>query len=166
MLMFENFDLDNIVTPIKASTLKNILDEFDYDKQKTKQLYQGFQEGFTLGYEGDPHIKLTAPNLKLRVGSELELWNKVMKEVQAKRFAGPFKEIPFEDRFIQSPIGLMPKDRGKQTRLIFHLSYPQNCGRRLSVNANTNKQLCSVRYPDFSKAIQLSERSLLQLWEI
>ena len=82
--MFENFDLDNIVTPIKASTLKKILDEFDYDKQKTKQLYQGFQEGFTLRYEGDPHIKLTAPNLKLRVGSELELWNKVMKGSSVK----------------------------------------------------------------------------------
>ena len=92
MLMFKNFDLDNIITPIKASTLKNILDECGYDKSKTNQLYHGFQEGFTLGYEGDPHVKLTAPNLKFRIGSELELWNKVMKEVQAKRYAGPFKE--------------------------------------------------------------------------
>ena len=70
VLMFENFDLDNIITPIKASTLKNILDECGYDKSKTNQLYHGFQEGFTLGYEGDPHVKLTAPNLKFRIGSE------------------------------------------------------------------------------------------------
>ena len=31
-----------------------------------------------------------------------------MKEVKAKRFAGPFKNIPFEN-YIQSPIGLVPK---------------------------------------------------------
>ena len=155
VLMFENFDLDNIITPIKASTLKNILDECGYDKSKTNQLYHGFQEGFMLGYEGDPHVKLTASNLKFRIGSELELWNKVMKEVQAKRYAGPFKEIPFKDGFIQSPIGLVPKDGGKQTRLIFHLLHPRNCDKNLSVNANTNKQLCTVHYPDFSKAIQL-----------
>ena len=42
------------------------------------------------------------------------LWNKVMKEVEAKRFAGPFEKIPF-DNFIQSPIGLVPKDGGKST---------------------------------------------------
>ena len=55
--------------------------------------------------------------------TEIILWNKVMKEVKEKRFAGPFKEIPFE-HFIQSPIGLVPKDGGKYYRLIFHLSYP------------------------------------------
>ena len=35
-----------------------------------------------------------------------------MKEVEAKHYAGPFKTIPFEN-FIQSPIGLVPKDNGK-----------------------------------------------------
>ena len=47
---------------------------------------------------------MTAPNLKLTVGNETILWNKVMKEVKAKRYAGPFTED-----FIQSPIGLVPK---------------------------------------------------------
>ena len=47
-----------------------------------------------------------------------------MKEVKLKRFAGPFESSPFED-FIQSPVGLVPKDNGKDTRLIFHLSYPR-----------------------------------------
>ena len=31
-----------------------------------------------------------------------------MKEVELKRVAGPFTDIPF-DNFIQSPIGLVPK---------------------------------------------------------
>ena len=45
-----------------------------------------------------------------------------MKEVKEGRYAGPFESIPF-DSYIQSPIGLVPKDGGKDTRLIFHLSY-------------------------------------------
>ena len=76
-----------------------------------------------------------------------------MKEVKAKRYAGPYKfeEIPFEN-FIQSPIGLVPKDGGKDTRLIFHLSYPRSGS---SVNSETPKELCSVKYPDFAEAIRL-----------
>ena len=75
-----------------------------------------------------------------------------MKEVQLGRYAGPFKHIPYK-YFIQSPIGLVPKDNGKDTRLIFHLSYPRGSGK--SVNENTPKELCSVQYPDFSEAVIL-----------
>ena len=76
-----------------------------------------------------------------------------MKEVEAGRYAGPFEEIPFDNNFIQSPIGLVPKDNGKDTRLIFHLSYPRGKGK--SVNANIPRELCSVQYPDFSEAVRL-----------
>ena len=84
-------------------------------------------------------MQVKAPNIKLRIGSETELWNKVMKEVKLKHFAGPFKDIPYEEDFIQSPIGLVPKDNGKDTRLIFHLSYPRTGPGSTSVNANTPK---------------------------
>ena len=47
----------------------------------------------------------------------------------------------------------MPKDGGKDTRLIFHLSYPR--GKGTSVNANTPVELCKISYPDFNEAIQL-----------
>ena len=97
---------------------------------------------------------MTSPNLPLSIGSETELWNKVMKEVQNKRYAGPFEHIPFKN-FIQSPIGLVPKDGGKSTRLIFHLSYPRRINKNLSVNANTPGHLCTVQYPKFDKAVVL-----------
>ena len=74
-----------------------------------------------------------------------------MKEVKAKRYAGPFKKNPFVD-FIQSPIGLVPKDGGKDTRLIFHLSYPRNGH---SVNAGIDEKDCTVKYPDFDDAIRI-----------
>ena len=97
-----------------------------YDEYKTKHLVDGFTHGFDLKFRGNHKVKRTAANLKFQpgVGSPLELWNKVMKEVKAKRYAGPFVKPPFE-HFIQSPIGLVPKDKGTKTRLIFHLSHPR-----------------------------------------
>ena len=76
-----------------------------------------------------------------------------MKEVKLKRYAGPFKTVPFEN-FIQSPIGLVPKDGGKDTRLIFHLSYLKDPRKGESVNAGTPKDWCSVKYPDFDEAVK------------
>ena len=76
-----------------------------------------------------------------------------MKEVNLGRYAGPFEDPPFE-HFIQSPIGLVPKDGGKNTRLIFHLSYPRDGGNS-SVNANTPPDLCRVKYKSVDDAVVL-----------
>ena len=95
-------------------------------------------------------VQKTSQNLKLTCGSEIEPWNKVMKEVKLKHFVGPFENIPFEF-YIQSPIGLVPKDGGKSTRLIFHLLYPRTDG--TSVNANTLKDQCTVHYNELDDAI-------------
>ena len=96
---------------------------------------------------------MKAPNLKIRIGSKTEMWNKVMKEVEGGRYAGPHKEPPFEN-YIQSPIRWVSKDGGAKTRLIFHLSYPQN-GKGQSVNANIPEELCTMKYPDFNEVIAL-----------
>ena len=74
-----------------------------------------------------------------------------MTEVKDKRYAGPFKKVPFK-HFIQSPVGLVPKDKGKKTRLIFHLSYPKT---GQSVNSCIPEELCSVTYPDFMDAMNM-----------
>ena len=55
--------------------------------------------------------------------------------------------------YIQSPIGLVPKGKN-DTRLIFHLSYPRG-EKKLSVNACTPRELCSVRYNDFEEAARM-----------
>ena len=74
-----------------------------------------------------------------------------MKEVQLKCYTGSFKKIPYK-YYIQSPIGLVPKDNGQNVRLIFHLSYPK--GGDTSVNANTPHDLCVVKYSDFDEAVE------------
>ena len=165
ILQYENLDLENIVTPVRAEVFRNLLIASGYDSTKTEFLYKGFSGGFELHHKAlaDPRggardarppwgskffhfhavfgknvknnsnfgswrppwgkswirhckgkvkVQKKAPNLKLRVGNKIELWNKVVKE---GRYAGPFKEIPY-DYFIQSPIGLVPKDHGVKTR--------------------------------------------------
>ena len=114
----------------------------------------GFRYGFDLEYRGDSKVRRYSPNLKIRqgVGSEVEMWNKVMKEVRDKRYAGPFEEPPF-DHFIQSPIGLVPKDKSTKTRLIFHLSYLRHTPKH-SINGCIKPESRTVKYPDFEEAVR------------
>ena len=79
------------------------------------------------------------------------MWDKVMKEVREKRYAGPFEKPPFK-HFMQSPIGLVPKSNG-QTRLIFHLSYDFESGGK-SFNYHTPEELGSVKYKDLDHAVK------------
>ena len=124
----------------------------NYDPIETEFLINRFRNGFEIGYEGDRNIQRKAKNLQFTVGTKVDLWNKVMKEVKMGRYAGPFSEIPF-DKYIQSPIGLVPKDGGKNTRLIFHLSHPRKTsdGKPKSVNGCTPKWKTAVKYPDFGR---------------
>ena len=130
-----------------------------YDPDKIHYLYSGFSTGFDIGYRGLEGRRDTSRNLPLRVGSPLELWNKVMKEVKRNRYSGPFTEemLPF-NYFVQSPVGLVPKTGGK-TRLIFHLSYdfgePGEEDRK-SINHHTPDDLCSVHYNNLDHVIKNS----------
>ena len=139
-------------TTINVSVFNKLLTESNYDTAETKFLIKGLTEGFDLNYTGPRNVKLKSPNLRFTVGDKFDLWGKMMKEVKLKRFAGPFKEVPFKDFFIQSPVGLVPKDGGTKTRLIFHLSYPRGTGK--SVNENTPYDKCRVQYKDFDHAIR------------
>ena len=78
-----------------------------------------------------------------------------MKETELGRYAGPFEQVPYQ-YYIQSPIGLVPKDGGAKTRLIFHLSFDFDGEQENSGNHFTPKELCSVKYNDLDYAIKLS----------
>ena len=151
---YTNLDLDNIITPVKPSILKQYLQLTKYDQDETDFLVDGFENGFNLHYTGPTDIKQNSRNLKFTIGDKTQLWNKVMKEVKEGRYAGPFNDPPFE-HYIQSPIGLVPKDGGKKTRLIFHLSHPRDPSRGPSVNANIPEKLCKVNYKSFDDAVRI-----------
>ena len=54
--------------------------------------------------------------------------------------------------YMQSPAGLVPKSGGR-TRLIFHLSYNFKDGKG-SLNSNTPREKCSVKYRDLDTAVK------------
>ena len=113
----------------------------------------GFIDGFDIGYRGPLIRKSKSRNIPLMVGSDLDLWLKVMKEVKLGRYTGPYEEIPYQN-FIQSPIGLVPK-AGNQTRLIFHLSFDFGPNwEDKSLNFHTPDSLCTVKYRDLDYAIK------------
>ena len=149
----ENFDLQNIITPVNVKKLKQILQEVNYCPDKSEYLIDGFTNGFSLEFQSNREVRQTAPNLKFRIGDKYQLWEKVIKEVESGRYAGPFEKIPFS-HYIQSPIGLVPKEKGKKTRLIFHLSYPRGANGN-SVNAGSPRQQCTIQYPSFDEAVKL-----------
>ena len=127
----------------------------NYNNEKRLELVNGFLHGFDVGYRGPENRRDSAENIPISVGSHVEMWNKLMKEVKLGRVAGPFNEIPFKN-YIQSPIGLVPKGEN-QTRLIFHLSY--NFGgadevNKKSFNHHTPKEYCTVKYKDLDYAIK------------
>ena len=157
---FKNLDILNIKSPIKVNILERLLKETNYDPDKTKYLVDGLTNGFDIGYHGKTDRRDKAANILLSIGTKTQIWNKVMKEVKAGRYAGPFKDkLPFGN-YIQSPIGLVPKDGGKQTRLIFHLSYNFSESNKL-MNACTPEQWFGVKYNDLDHVIENS-LSILQ----
>ena len=109
-----NHDLDHVVTPVKLDILEQMLVQTGYDQQETDYLVNGFKEGFDLEYQGPRDRRDESDNIPFTIGDEFEMWSKIMKEVKEGRYAGPFEEIPFE-YYIQSPIGLVPKDGGRKT---------------------------------------------------
>ena len=91
-----------------------MLTEAQYPPDKLRTLIHGFHHGFDIGYRGPQNRQDYSSNIPIKpgVGSLMEMRNKIMKEVKLERYAGPFDEVPYKN-FMQSPIGLVPKDKDK-----------------------------------------------------
>ena len=68
-------DLTNVVTPVNADALGFLLQESEYDEVKTQFLVDGFRNGFSIQYNGPKTVRHFSPNLKIRVGDNIDLWN-------------------------------------------------------------------------------------------
>lgn len=97
--------------------------------------------------ETGPRVATKCSNLKSARENELQIVEKVFKEIHAGRVAGPFRSFP---NLRLSPIGLVPKKDGS-FRLIHHLSFPANS----SVNSFIDKSFCSVNYSSLDDAVNL-----------
>ena len=140
--------------PVLVDKLVQLLKESESPEQKIQELEAGFRHGFDIGYEGPEFHQSSSVNIPFTVGNKIELWNKLMKEVQLKRVAGPYDKPPFTN-FMQSPIGLVPKAGGK-TKLIFHLSYnfdKKGEDGKGSLNHHTPRDKCVIKYRDLDYAV-------------
>ena len=118
-----------MVTPINVGCLKQLLKEPGYDAAKSKYLVNGFSEGFDFGYQGPIQRCDSSENLPMNPGDEFNVWEKMMKETKAGRYAGPYDTIPYY-YYVQSPIGLVPKDVNKTSVGLLSLFLPY-CQRRV-----------------------------------
>lgn len=143
-----------MATPINVSRLETLLKQSKYPMEKTRNLIKGFSEGFNMGFNGPRNVRREAPNMRFQVGTKIDLWNKIMKEVKEGHTAGPYRgleQLPLE-YFWQNPVGLIPKKGNSgETRMIVNLSYRDG----YSVNHFTNKEECTVKYRDMDAAIAM-----------
>ena len=56
ILWFENYDLDNIITPMDVKQLKELLKATNYNLAKSEKLIEGFSKGFSLGCRGEDNV--------------------------------------------------------------------------------------------------------------
>ena len=84
MQQFYNPDLTSVVTPVNVNKLHELLVKSEYLATETQFLVSGFSEGFDIGYQGPQIQRNFSKNIPFTVGNNVILWNKIMKEVQAK----------------------------------------------------------------------------------
>ncbi|VDI55281.1 Hypothetical predicted protein [Mytilus galloprovincialis] len=136
-----------ISTPIHIDQLGKYLK--GYDTRKVEFLLEGFKTGFKIPFEGAEKYQFSR-NLKSTLENCLVLKKKITEEIKAGRVAGPFKEPPFEN-FRISPLGLVPKSKPGEFRVIHDLSHPLGS----SVNDGISKENSAVQYQSVDDACQL-----------
>ncbi|VDI44723.1 Hypothetical predicted protein [Mytilus galloprovincialis] len=99
---------------------------------------------------GGPRLPTDSKKLKSAIERPDILLKKIKKEIDAGRVAGPFKFRPIPTLRI-SPLGLVPKGKDGQFRVIHNLSYPENS----SVNDFIDPKKCSVVYSNIDDAVDV-----------
>ena len=138
-------------TPVDLSAFEKELQEYP-DRQTAEELKNGFKNGFHINFEG-PRKLVISKNLPSANKAPDIVRQKITKELEAGRVAGPFQTVPFTD-FRVSPLGLVPKKQPGEYRLIHHLSYPEVD----SINDYIDPEFCSVQYTRFDQAVKMIQK--------
>ncbi len=135
-------------TPVKFEVLNKYLEGFD--EKKREILETGFRDGFIIFFDGD-ECELECSNSKAANQLPDAVNEKVKKEFEKGRIAGPFTEKPF-DNFKCSPLSIREKQTKGQYRLLHNLSYLYD---QRSVNLNISKESKIVHYSSVSDGTEL-----------
>ena len=137
-----------ISTQVKHNILKFLLQ--GYDTNITKTLVTGFTDGFRIPstITSDPpkhHIE----NHKSVRDNQGIVQRKLSKENAKHRIAGPFSTDPFTN-MVYSPLGLVPKKKSGEFRLIHDLSFPKTN----SVNSHILHEFTTVAFQTLDRRVE------------
>ena len=135
-------------SPIKIEIVQRYLQNYPL-KEVAQELSDGFLKGFRLKYTG-PRIHRESPNRLSAFQHTEALKDKIQKETNLGRIAGPFKFLSISNLQV-SPCGIVPKSDGVTWRLISHLSYPTING----INDFIDPVHCAVRYTSFDRVVEM-----------
>ena len=99
-------------TPVNPTKLAEIL--HGYEWHTAEYLVNGFSEGFSIGFKS-PQRQIISPNLRSAIQNPSIVEEKISKELELGRLAGPFSSPPFPDMVV-SPIGIVPKKEAGKYR--------------------------------------------------
>jgi hypothetical protein len=121
-----------------------------------KYLYEGFTEGFRLGYSGPRRFR-SCKNLQSAVVHPEVATKNINEELAANRLKGPFDFPPFSNLQC-SPMGVVEKKYSensvKKYRTIYHLSYPPEDG----INDYISKEDFSLSYVTLDDAVAIVQK--------
>ena len=80
-----NYDIENIITPLKIMKFEQILKEVGYPSDDAKFLVEGFSTGFDIGYTGPKMRQSTSQNIPFTVGTKQDLWGQDDKGSSARQ---------------------------------------------------------------------------------
>ncbi|XP_048367316.1 uncharacterized protein LOC125441063 [Sphaerodactylus townsendi] len=125
-------------SPVKVHAMIPLLQAYP-NKLAAQFLLDGFTKGFRIPFAG-PRVPTDCGNLKSARDLPRVVEDKINKELQAGRIAGPFSSPPLPNLRV-SPVGVVPKKTPGEFRMINHLSYPTGS----SVNDGIDPEVSSVR---------------------
>ena len=132
--------------------MEYLLQHTGYDIGKTKFLTLGFEHGFKIGHYDSLHN--AEESFELSEGEIIILKQKIDKEIQLGRMAGPFSAPPFPSYHV-SPLFLRPKTLPGHFRMIMDLSFSKHAP---SINENILDSAKKVTYSNVKEAFDIAQR--------
>ena len=90
---------------------------------QSERILDGILNGVNIDFIGDRETNRFGANIPVDPINIPKVSEAILKDVAAKKKAGPFDSQPFEFMAV-SPIGAVPKKNSNKIRVIHHLSYP------------------------------------------
>ena len=105
-------------------------------------MLSGFTNSYPLHFECERE-SYSSGNLKSALQNPTAVDEKIKKELNSQRLAGPFESPPLSP-FRVSPLGVVPKKTLGEYSLIHHLSFPKRLSVNDGISSENTCQICHL----------------------